>query len=245
MVRDESLVICRSRLTMFIRYSIAANADEVARRFSVDVPEGYQPRYNAAPTHLLPVITQESQKGISFFYWGAPPSWANKKPLGEKIINTRAELLPEKSVLRKKLREKRCLIPADGFYEWKKVGKRVSIPYRFTLKDKSQFCMAGLWEEYEDVQDNMNHTFTVVTTEANESVAPISERMPLILHPDAEHAWLNSGDESELLSHLHPFSGPLDYYSVSPRVNSPEHNDRLVMLPAPPADQFGNLTLFD
>ncbi len=230
---------------MFIRYSIAANADEVARRFSVDVPEGYQPRYNAAPTHLLPVITQESQKGISFFYWGTPPSWANKKPLGEKIINTRIELLPEKSVLRKKLREKRCLIPADGFYEWKKVGKRTSIPYRFTLKDKSQFCMAGLWEEYEDVQDTMNHTFTVVTTGANESVAPISERMPVILHPDAEQAWLNSANESELLSLLQSFSGSLDYYSVSPRVNAPEYNDRLVMLPAPPADQFGNLTLFD
>lgn len=230
---------------MFIRYSLAVNAGEVARRFSVDVPEGYQPHYNAAPTHLLPVITQESQKGISFFYWGAPPSWANKKSLGEKIINTRAELLPEKSVLRKKLREKRCLIPADGFYEWKRTGKRTNIPYRFTLKDKSQFCLAGLWEEYDDAQDKMNHTFTVITTIANESVTPISERMPVILHPDAEQAWLNSENESELLSLLQSFSGPLDYYSVSPRVNSAEHNDRLIILPAPPADQFGNLTLFD
>ncbi len=230
---------------MFIRYSLTSHANEVAKRFSVDVPEGYQPQYNAAPTHLLPVITQDSPQGISFFYWGAPPLWANKKPLGEKIINTRIELIQEKSVLQKKLREKRCIIPADGFYEWKRAGKRTNIPYRFTLRDKDQFSLAGLWEEYDDEQGDMFHTFTLITTEANSSVIPITDRMPVILSPSLENVWLRSTDEQELLSILKSPAPALDFYSVSPLVNSPERNDRLVILPAPPADQFGNLTLFD
>ncbi|MEJ0056058.1 MAG: SOS response-associated peptidase [Bacteroidota bacterium] len=230
---------------MFIRYSLTSHANEVAKRFAVDVPEGYQPQYNAAPTHLLPVITHDSPQGISFLYWGAPPSRANKKPLGEKIINTRLELIAEKPVLRKKLREKRCIVPADGFYEWKQAGKRTNIPYRFTLKDKDQFSLAGLWEEYDDEQGEMFHTFTLITTEANSSVMPVTDRMPVILNPSLEKAWLRSGDENELLSILRSPNPPLDFYSVSPLVNSPERNDRLVILPAPPADQFGNLTLFD
>ncbi len=230
---------------MFIRYSITADAGAVAERFSVDVPEGYQPSFNAAPTHLLPVITQDSQKGLSFFYWGAPPAWANKKSLAEKIINTRSETISEKIVTRKKLQERRCLIPADGFYEWKRAGKRASIPYRFTLKDKSLFSMAGLWEEYDDEDGNMSHTFSVITTEAVELVLPIGDRMPLILTPEEELAWLNTHDAIELSSLLNAFSGDLEYYSVSPMVNSPDRNSRLVIMPAPPADQYGNLTLFD
>ena len=230
---------------MFNRYSLTTQADEVAQRFSVDVPESYQPQYNAAPSQLLPVITQDSQKGISFFYWGAPPAWANKKALGEKIVNTQLALLTEKSLLKKKLREKRCLIPADGFYEWKKAGKRTNIPYRFTLKDKSLFSLAGLWEEYDNEEGEMFHTFTIITCAANETVLAISEHMPVILNPELEKSWLNTNEVSELLLMLQSYSPKLDYYSVSPRVNFPEKNDRLVILPAPPADQFGNLTLFD
>ena len=230
---------------MFVRYSITAAAEAIAKRFSVDVPKAYQPHYNAAPTHLLPLVTQDSQKGISFFYWGAPPSWANKKSLAEKIINTRLELIPEKTVFRKKLREKRCLVLADGFFEWKHAGKKTNIPYRFTLQDKSVFALAGLWEEYDNEQGEMFHTFTIITTAANDHVTPISERMPLILNPEHEKVWLNNNNEDELLSILKDASPRLDHYSVSPRVNSPDRNDRLVILPAPPSDEYGNLTLFD
>jgi putative SOS response-associated peptidase YedK len=230
---------------MFVRYSIAANSSEIAGKFSIDVPEGYKPIYNAAPTHLLPVVTQDSQKGVSFFYWGAPPSWANKKPLGEKIINTRSEQIMEKAVLRKKLTDKRCLILADGFYAWKKIGKKTSVPYRFTLKDKGPFCIAGLWEEYDDVQDNINHTFTVITTEPTEATSSICERLPVILDAVAGKKWLNTTDESSLIALLHPYKEVLEYYTVTPRVNSPDQNDKQLIMPAPGADQFGNLTLFD
>ena len=230
---------------MFTRYSITAKSDEVAQRFSVDVPEGYKPHYNAAPTHLLPIITQESQMGLSFFYWGAPPSWANKKPLGEKIINTRVELIPEKLVIRKKLRDKRCIIPADGFYQWKRTGKWTNIPYRFTLKDKSLFALAGLWEEYEDEKSERHHTFTVLIRNASGVAAGMGDQAPVILSPENDKLWLNSTHEEELLSVLQTPLPSLDYYSVSSLVNSVDRDDRTIILPAPPTDQFGNLTLFD
>ena len=230
---------------MFVRYTITAPSEDIAQRFSVDVPKGYLPQYNAAPTHLLPIITDESQNGISFFYWGSPPSMANKKPLGEKLINTRTEVIVEKQVVRKKIREKRCIIPADGFYEWKKTGKKTVIPYRFTLKDKSLFALAGLWEEYDNEDGEMFHTFSIITTPGNPSVSAIAERMPVILPLEMEKAWLKGGDEMVLISMLTPYREALEYYSVSSRVNSPELNDRLIILPARAADQFGNLSLFD
>ncbi len=230
---------------MVNRYSLTCNAQSVADRFSIDATEAYSPQFNAAPTQLLPVVTQESQQGLSFFYWGTPPIWANQKPLGERIINTKAELIPEKSVLKKKLKSHRCLIPADGFYVWKRIGKKSAVPYRFTLPDKAIFAMTGLWEEYEDEKEESHHTFTLITTAANEWVIPFSERMPAILLPEHEKNWLASADELELLPLLAPYPLRLDHYSVSALVNNPARNDRAVVQPAPPADQFGNLTLFD
>jgi putative SOS response-associated peptidase YedK len=230
---------------MFIRYSLTCSADEVAQSFGVDVPAGYEPQFNAAPTHLLPTVTQDSQNGLSFFYWGAPPSRANKKALGEKIVNTRSELIREKPVLLKKIAQHRCLIPADGYYDWKKIGKKSSVPYRFTLKDKSLFAFAGLWEEYEDEHEETFHTFTVITTDPNPSVSSICERMPAILSPDAGKMWLNFEAIDEIVAALKPFPGSLEYYSVSSLVNFPDRNSKLAVLPAPAADQYGNLSLFD
>ncbi len=230
---------------MFVRYSLTCSSEEASQGFGVDVPAGYEPQYNAAPTHLLPVITQDSQKGFSFFYWGAPPSRANKKALGEKIINTRAELIREKPVLLKRLLRHRCLIPADGYYDWKKIGKKANVPYRFTLKSKGVFFLAGTWEEYEDDSGEIMHTFNLITTEPSSSVASVSERMPAILEVDAGKLWLNFDAEDEILDALKPFPDSLEYYSVSQLVNSPDRNSKLAILPAPAADQYGNLTLFD
>lgn len=230
---------------MFIRYSLTCTQDEAGQAFGVDVPPGYEPQYNAAPTHLLPVITQDSQKGFSFFYWGAPPSRANKKALGERIINTRAELVREKPLLIKRIAKHRCIIPADGYYDWKKIGKKASVPYRITLKDKTPFFFAGVWEEYEDENEEMQHTFNVITTEPSPSVATLSERMPVMLSPEDGKLWINFEAEDEIIAALKPYPGPLEYYSVSQQVNFPERNSKLVIMPAPAADQFGNLTLFD
>ncbi|MBL7850742.1 MAG: SOS response-associated peptidase [Cyclobacteriaceae bacterium] len=230
---------------MINRYSLSAEAEAVAQRFSVDPTPGYEPVYNAAPTQLLPVMTQESPNGMSFFYWGLPPVWAKDKPLGERWINTPAEQISEKPSLRKKLVNHRCLIPADGFYVWKRIGKKAAIPYRFTLPGKEPFAVAGFWEEYEDENNVPHHTFSMITTEGGPSVSGFSTRMPALLAPEQENDWLKSESVEHALAMLVPYPGDLFHYSVSTLVNDPARNDKRVILPAPAADQFGNLTLFD
>jgi putative SOS response-associated peptidase YedK len=230
------------------RYSICVPATSLEERFSVEVSPGYTPRFNAAPGQLLPVITNTGPNGISFFYWGLDPKWAKNKPISDKIINVQAELIPDKTSSRKSLEQRRCLVPADGFYEWKRVGKKITIPYRYVLKSKALFSIAALWEEYEDEEEKESyHTFTMITVPANNSVLVANERMPAILQPEDEKIWLsNSGTMEDWLSVLKTYPGDLlDNYSISPRINSLTPNDAGLILPAPPADQFGNLTLFD
>jgi putative SOS response-associated peptidase YedK len=229
------------------RYSICASAEQLASRYSIDVPHAFRTNYNAAPSQLLPVITNTGPQGISFFYWGLAPGWAGNKPISEKVIHVRAEVIPEKPVYRKMLAERRCLIPADGFYEWKKVGKKTAIPYRYTLQNKELFSMAGLWEEYEDEQGEQFHTFSLVTCAANDLVALTHDRMPVIFPKEKENQWLSpSSTGPELLAMMKPYDARMmDGYTVSPRISLPNANDASLILPAPPSDQYGNLTLFD
>ena len=232
---------------MSSRYSICISAEQLAARYSVEVSPAYRPFYNARPTLLLPIITNTGPQGISFFYWGLTPGWAGNKPISEKVIHVRAEVIPDKPVYRKMLAERRCLIPADGFYEWKKLGKKTAIPYRYTMQNKEPFAMAGLWEEYEDEHGEQFHTFTLVTCEANDLVTLTHDRMPAILAKENERAWLNpASSATELLAMLKPYpANKMTGYTVSPRINVPNANDPSLILPTPPADQYGNLTLFD
>jgi putative SOS response-associated peptidase YedK len=231
---------------MIERYSISASGQAVNDRFHVDVPGYYKPRYNAAPTQLLPVITSESPQGISLFYWGRPPLWARNKSLSERIINLHVENLNDRPVLKKALMKFRCIIPADGFYAWKKIGKKTSIPYR-VITNQELFSFAALWEEFEDETGSVVHTFNIITTEANDTLKKITERMPLILTRESEKIWLaGSSTELELLKLLEIY--PADrtsMYPVSPRINEIKNDAPSLLIPTPPADQFGNLTLFD
>jgi putative SOS response-associated peptidase YedK len=233
---------------MCSRYSITAKAEDVASRFLVDIPQAfYKPNYNAAPSQLLPLITSTSPQGLSLFYWGLPPERSKNRTITERIINLRAEIIQEKPVYKKVLRTNRCLIPADGYYEWKRIGKKITIPYRIIRKDRKLFAFAGIWEEFEDESGDSQHTFSIITVPANSLVASVHERMPLILNQEFESTWVNTkASEAELLSMLNPYPAELmDLYTVSPRVNSIQYNDGSLILPAPAADQYGNLTLFD
>jgi putative SOS response-associated peptidase YedK len=231
---------------MIERYSVGVTSKQLAQRFQLDEPTAYQARYNAAPSQLLPVITHEAPQGLSFFYWGQPPGWTKNKTLAEKIINVRAEQILEKPVLRKNLMQHRCLIPADGFYTWKKLGKKTMIPWRFSLKDKSLFSFPGLWEEYDDEDGNSFHTFTIVSIPSNDFVVTISERMPVIMDQQGEKIWLSKESiESDLVALLTTPSDQMDGFPVSPQLNTISFDRPSLILPVPPADQFGNLTLFD
>ena len=142
----------------------------------------FSPRYNIAPTQLVPVITSQSPKGFSFFYWGITPDFGKNKPVAQKLINARAESVNDKISFKSSFEKRRCLIPADGFYEWKKLGKKTKIPYRFTLREGELFAFAGIWEEYETVSGEIEHTFLILTTSPNETVSEIHDRMPVILN---------------------------------------------------------------
>ena len=232
---------------MIDRYSITASADDVRERFSVDVPDFYLPRYNAAPTQLLPVITSSSPKGLSLFYWGTSPEWSKNKVLSEKIVNLRAENLEDKPALKKAVRKTRCIILADGFYGWKKVGKKTAIPYRFVLNSRDPFAMAGVWEEFEDTDGNEIQTFTLITQSANELVETVQERMPVILTKQAEKIWLdNTSDEASLVGVLTKYpAAAMNFYPVAPTISDSKTDLPSMIIPTPPADQHGNLTLFD
>jgi putative SOS response-associated peptidase YedK len=232
---------------MVDRYSLTVSADVLAERFLVEVPAHYAPRYNAAPTQLLPVITSSGAAGISWFYWGRPPHFARNKNLAEKIINLPVETLRERPVLKKALTQSRCIIPADGFYVWKKVGKKTAIPHRVTEVAHKLFSFAGLWEEFEDEEGSMVHTFTLITVQSNEPVAALHDRMPVIFDAAEERIWLNPGStEVELMNILKAYpSNKLGLYTVSSLINNPQKDHPSLIIPAPASDQHGNLTLFD
>ena len=228
------------------RYTLVKKADEVAKRFKVEVSDHYKPRFNAAPSQLLPVITANAPEGLSWFYWGLIPSWSKNKSISQKLINARAETVEEKASFRTALQQRRCLIPADGFFEWKAVSKKGKIPYRITLLKEQLFAFAGLWEEYEDDEGDMVHTFTIITTKANSTLENIHERMPVILTPEAEALWLDKNASPEdLRTVLQPYHrDQTRFYTVSSQVNTATTDEPSVIAPAPAADQFGNYTLF-
>jgi Uncharacterized conserved protein len=231
---------------MIERFSQAFTIDQLVQRFSIDKPEVFEPNYNASPSQLIPLITHDSPQGLSYFYWGLAPKWLKNKNVAEKIVNVRSEQIPEKPVMIKSLLKNRCLVPMDGFYCWKRVGKKTSIPWRFASKAKEIFSFAGFWEEYED-EGEIFHTFTMITKASVSLVAEVTERMPLILNAESEKVWLNKeSTKEELLAVLTKESKiVLDGYSVSPQLNDLTFNKPSLLFPTPPADQFGNLTLFN
>jgi putative SOS response-associated peptidase YedK len=182
--------------------------------------------YNAAPSQALPVVTNKQPDSIQFFSWGLQPFWAKDTKSIKRSINARAETLTEKPSFRSLLSSKRCLVPADGFYEWR-VTPQGKVPHRILLKSEDLFSFAGLWDEWVDkASGEVLHTFTIITTEANELVKPIHDRMPVILSTDGEELWLDEHEKQEdLLSLLTPYKAEdMQAYPVSPLINSPLNN---------------------
>jgi len=229
------------------RYTVTAKPKDIEARFEVEVPDTYTPRFNAAPTQLLPVITSEHPDGLSFFFWGLIPEWSKSKAVSVKLFNAQAETLNEKPTFKRALEKHRCIVPADSFYEWKRVSKKSRIPYRFLLNNGSIFSFAGLWEEFEDDNDEIVHTFTIITTTPNGVVASVHDRMPVILTPSSEKIWLDEDSSSDqIIDILQPYkSDAMTSYTVSSLVNNVSNDSESLIAPSAPADQFGNYSLFD
>lgn len=228
------------------RYSLSKSKIELEERFQAEMLVDFKLRFNIAPTQLVPVITSESPKGFSFFYWGITPDFAKNKPVSQKFINAKAETVNEKISFKSSFEKRRCLIPADGFFEWKKLGKKTKVPYRFTLADNEAFSFAGIWEEYENEKGEINHTFLILTTEPNRLVAEVHDRMPVILKKEDEKKWLDKySSEANLLKMLTTYSADdMLSYTVSPLVNQVQNDSPGIIRKTSPVDQFGNYTLF-
>ncbi len=208
------------------RYTLVKTGD-IARRFNIEQSSmELQPRYNIAPGQELPVVLRNSPNHLEVMRWGLVPSWAKDTKIGYQMINARSEGIEQKPAFRKPLRDRRCIIPASGFYEWLKSGSR-KIPYHFQLKSGELFGFAGLYDIYTDADGNKLKTYTIITTAANDVVGPIHDRMPVMLLPEAEAIWLDPDlhDPAKLLELLQPYPPELmESYSVSTQVNKPQND---------------------
>ncbi len=229
------------------RYSIACNQETLSEVFQSDPTDNYKQRYNAAPSQILPVITSDTPKGFSYFYWGISPEWSKNKSIAQKIYNVPSADINKKPSLRIALNGYRCLIPADGFYLWKQIGKKRRIPYRFSIGNNEAFAIAGIWEEFEDENDEVIHTFKMIITAPNAMVAEMSPSMPVILKGEQMQTWLNQDTpEEQLLEMLTTYDQEdMSCYTVSPRIEQLKNDGPSLLQPTPPADQFGNYSLFD
>ena len=212
------------------RFTLTVNPAEAEGEFEdVSFPEKFAPRYNIAPTQAVLAIPNDGRSAADFFLWGLIPSWSKDPAIGSRLINARGETLAEKPAFRGSYKYKRCLIPADGFYEWKtQPGTKTKIPHFIRLKTGKPFAFAGLWDEWHAADGSPVRSCTIVTTSPNELMASIHNRMPVILQPTEYEEWLDATPRSpDTLKHLvKSFPAELmQAYPVSTLVNSPA-NDR-------------------
>ncbi|MBN2983507.1 MULTISPECIES: SOS response-associated peptidase [Cohnella] len=212
------------------RYTITVTLEELIARYmagQVAVPF-YAPRYNVAPGQLVPAIVSDGRGNrLGQLKWGLVPPWAEDAKIGYKMINARAETLADRPAYRDAYRRKRCLLPADGFYEWK-AADGAKRPYRISLRSKKLFSLAGLYETWTSPSGEVVHTCTVVTTAPNRLMADIHDRMPVILREEDESVWLDRRiREPERLNRLlAPYPDEeMEAYEVDKRVGNVANDD--------------------
>lgn len=188
--------------------------------------------YNIAPSQKAPVILNESPDELSFIRWGLIPHWAKAEKLNINPINAKAETITEKPMFKDLIKSKRCLVLADAFYEWKKVGGK-KIPFRILLKDGEAFAFAGIWDVWESGGKQIKSCL-IITTSANKLVGEIHDRMPVILPREIEKKWLGETNINNVLEVLKPYhSDEMKAYPISKLINSPANNSYAVTKPLP------------
>jgi len=230
------------------RYRLSRRAEVLAAYDAEYGDIDWNARYNIAPTQSVPVIRQHASQPLrraSLVRWGLIPSWARAGTIGAHMINARAETAAERTAFKESLERRRCLIAADGFYEWKRSGKNKD-PYCFEMVDGRPFAFAGLWDRWRAPDGITLETCTILTTSPNQLLADVHNRMPVILSPENYDLWLDSGfrDVEALAEILTPFdAGLMRRYPVSDRVNSvsnegPECSEPIELLPPVQAGLF-------
>ena len=224
------------------RYRLSRRKQILEEHFdSVSGNEDWSPRYNIAPTQLVPVIRQnpkEPVRELSLFRWGLIPRWAKDPTVAAKMINARSETANMKPAFSDALKFRRCLVLADGFYEWQKTGK-VKQPYCFEINDGELFAFAGIWDRWKDASGKPLDTCSILTTSPNAVTSSVHDRMPVILNRDSYDLWLDPGmkDVATVSELLRPFDARLmRCYPVSSRVNSVINDDEECSRPTAVSD---------
>ncbi|MGH2538651.1 MAG: SOS response-associated peptidase [Candidatus Promineifilaceae bacterium] len=211
------------------RFTLIAPGEAIADLFQLPAAPELAPRYNIAPTQPVAAVRVSPQTGereLTHLVWGLIPSWADDPSIGSRMINARSETAAEKPSFRAAFKYRRCLLPADGFYEWQKQNGAKQ-PMRVQMKDGRPFAMAGLWERWQSPDGSEIESCTILTTEPNDLLEEVHNRMPVILHPADFALWLDPGAQhpGEVQDLLRPYpAAEMRFYPVSTQVNSP-HND--------------------
>lgn len=246
------------------RFTLRASREAIAEQFSLLEVPPISPRYNIAPRQPVGIVRSRGSGQIPeavsssgeevatpiarvpdrefvFARWGLIPAWAEDPAIGDRLINARAETVASKPAFRRAFRYRRCLIPADGFYEWRQEGRRKQ-PYFFRLPGDELFAFAGLWESWEGPDHSYLESCTIITTDANEQVRPFHDRMPVILTRDQYERWLDPTESrpERLMQLLQPFEGAkLEVLPVGTWVNNPSFDDPRCIAPVEKKGLFG------
>lgn len=197
----------------------------------------FAPNWNVAPTQSVPIVRYDPQAGsrtLDLMRWGLVPFWAKDIKIGFSTINAMAETVDKKPVFREAFKRRRCIVPVDNFYEWKKLGPKEKQPYAIALADRSPMALAGLWETWTSrVNTETIRSFTIITTTPNALCAEVHNRMPVILPPDAWPVWMGEepAADDELKSLLVPYKGAMAMWPVSQRVGNVKNNDSSLIEP--------------
>lgn len=220
------------------RFTLAVPAEALARQFELPEVPVLEPHYNIAPTQAVAVVRLEldrEERLLELMRWGLIPRWAKDEGIGDKLINARAETVAEKPAFRDAFQKRRCLVVADGFYEWQKLpGRSRKQPFYFQLDGGEAFAFAGLWERWKNPAGDMLHSCTLITTEANDLVRSVHPRMPVILAPADYALWLDPAvaQPGRLQSLLRPYPAErMAAYPVGLQVNSPGNDGAECIVP--------------
>lgn len=222
------------------RFTLRAPASVIAEQFALFELPPFALRFNIAPSQpvlvvrLQPATDDRPRRELAALRWGLVPSWAKDPAIGNRLINARAETAGRLPAFRAAFQRRRCLVPADGFYEWRRAGKQRQ-PFFFHLRDDEVFAFAGLWEHWEGADHSELETCTILTTDANAAVRPVHDRMPVMLGPEAYEPWLDPATPAETLSALlRPYpEDALRSVAIGSYVNSPKHEGPECVAPAP------------
>lgn len=217
------------------RFTLQISPELLTKIFGLIEIPAFPARYNIAPSQQIAVTRQngDGQNRLDFMRWGLIPPWADDMSIGFKLINARSETVDEKHSFRHAIRHRRCLIPASGFFEWVQEGKSKK-PLYIRMKDDSLMVFAGLWESWKSPEKQVVESCTILTTSSNSLIAPLHERMPVILHPQEFNRWLDreTTDPEKLKSLYQSYPADLmDISEVSSAVNSPRNDSPDLILP--------------